>query len=98
MRVEVIDSLWRKLRALASSGHRTERGLAIRVWLRQMIGVGGCAIAHNFAQNVRLTVPGVLERFQGHEGRAFPQGQPVAVSVERAALGRLKRLQRIESG
>src|SRR5260370_746199 len=85
-------------RRFAGGQHGTERGVALRLGLRQMMHVGRRAITGDFAQNLRVPTPGMIERFQGQDGRAFPERETVALRVERPALRGRKGLERIETG
>ena len=54
--------------------------------LRQMMGIGGRAIADKLPENLSVPPAGVFESFQRQHRGAFAQRQAIAMSIERSAL------------
>ena len=88
MRVEVADLLRGQAGGLAGGGHGRQRGVALRLRLRQVMRVRGGAVADHFAKDFCATALRVLECFQREDCGAFTERQSVALRVERAASRR----------
>src|SRR5262249_39349940 len=86
MGVDVTDFVRRKFRTSTSRIHRSERRIAVRMRLGQMMGVCGCAGTENFTRYLGVTLSGGIESSHRKKGRAFTKSKTVTMRVERAAL------------
>ena len=81
----------------ARDPHRRQRGLALWMRLREVMRVGGRAVAGDFAKNDRAAPSRVVKIFQREHRRTFTQRESVAVRVERTTPRRRQGLKRIET-
>jgi hypothetical protein len=85
-------------RVVARFRHGEIRGVAEWMRLREMVHIGGGAVAGDFAQDAGAPPAGVVKTFERQKPRPLAQSQAVTVDIERPALGGRKRLQGIEAG
>jgi hypothetical protein len=84
-------------RAGASGGHGRKGRVTVRMRLSQVMRIGGGAVPGDFTEDVSVAPSGMFQGLQSEHGRAFAEGEPIAMSVEGAALRRRERLERIKA-
>ena len=83
MGVKVSNVAQLQFRVLQRRPHYPERTVAIFRRLGDVIRVARHPIPNDFRQNRRISLLGVLERFQRQYSRAFTNHKPITVGIER---------------
>src|SRR5712692_9396973 len=97
MRVDVVDRVCRKRRALQSLFHRSTRSASRRIGLGEMVIVRRDAIAADFGQNSGATRECTLQILKRKDRRAFSENHPCSIPIKWPALFWRRGLQRIET-
>ena len=85
--VDIIHVSGRDASGRTGLAHDIQRRVALRMRLRKMMVINGCAVGDEFSEDRRIAAARAIERFQSNHGRAFTERQPIAPCVERAANG-----------
>ena len=78
MRVDVCDFFWFDPRLIDSNSHRLGCAFSFGMGLRHVMGVAGCAVPDEFAQDVGAAFFGVFQRLDDNHTGAFAKHKPVA--------------------
>src|SRR5688500_13250493 len=101
--IDVIDLIGPNATVLQRAAHHAYRAVTVRTGSRDMVSIGGHAVADDLRLDLGASLLRILELFQDDDPRTFTHDEAVAFPVEGAAgAGRVvissgERLQRRES-
>src|SRR5687768_16616355 len=80
--VDVLNVARTHFGLVADGFHRCIRCVALGMWLRQMMRIGGSAVTKNLCEDWGVSFASIFQRLERKHGRSFAEGQAIAIPIE----------------